>query len=138
MIGPRMLGDLGADIIKIEPPGGSASRIAPFYKEIPDPEKSLFWFAYNLNKRGITLDITKPEGQRFFLQLVKTADVIIESFEPGYMCRLGLGYEQLCDIKPDIIVTSITPFGQNGPKSHYKGSDLSAWASGGLIVPRSG
>jgi crotonobetainyl-CoA:carnitine CoA-transferase CaiB-like acyl-CoA transferase len=133
MIGARMLGEFGADVIKIEPPGGSASRIAPFYKEIPDPEKSLYWFAYNLNKRGITLDITKPEGQRFFLQLVKTADVIMESFEPGYMCRLGLSYEKLCDIKPDIIVTSITPFGQNGPKSHYKGSDLSAWASGGFL-----
>ncbi len=133
MVGARFLGDMGADVIKIEPPGGSSSRIAPYYKDIPHPEKSLFWFAYNANKRGITLDINKVEGQDLFKRLAKTADAVIESFEPGYMKRLGLGYSDLCQIKPDIIMTSITPFGQDGPKSHYKGSDLTAWASGGYL-----
>src|SRR4030042_359261 len=130
MLCARMLGDLGADVIKIEPPVGSRSRIAPFYKDINDPEKSLFWFAYNTNKRGITLDITRGEGQGLFKKLVKTADIVMESFEPGYMGGLGLGYNDLTKIKPDIIVTSITFFGQSGPKSKYKGSDLTAWASG--------
>jgi len=133
MIGARMLGDLGADVIKIEPPGGSPSRIAPFYKDIPHPEKSLFWFAYNMNKRGITLDISKVGGQEIFKRLVETADIVMESFELGYMNQLGLGYSDLSKIKPDIIVTSITPFGQSGPKAHYKGSDLTAWASGGYL-----
>jgi crotonobetainyl-CoA:carnitine CoA-transferase CaiB-like acyl-CoA transferase len=133
MLGGRMLGDLGADVIKIEPPGGSPSRIAPYYKNIADPEKSLFWFAYNANKRGITLDFSKSEGQTLFNKIVKTADIILESFEPGYLGTLKLGYADLCQIKPDIIVASITPFGQRGPKVSYKGSDLTAWASGGFL-----
>jgi crotonobetainyl-CoA:carnitine CoA-transferase CaiB-like acyl-CoA transferase len=133
MIGGRILGDLGADVIKIEPPGGSPSRIAPYYKNLPDPEKSLYWFAYNMNKRGVTLDINKAEGQKVFKRLVKTADVVIESFDVGVMEQLGIGYNDLCKVKPDIIVTSITPFGQNGPKAYYKGCDLVAWASGGYL-----
>jgi crotonobetainyl-CoA:carnitine CoA-transferase CaiB-like acyl-CoA transferase len=133
MIGGRILGDLGADVVKIEPPGGSSSRIGPFYKDIADPEKSLYWFAYNLNKRGITADITRPEGREIIKKLVKTADIVIESFDVGYLAKIGLGYDDLCKIKPDIILASITPFGQSGPKSHYKGSDLTAWASGGYL-----
>jgi crotonobetainyl-CoA:carnitine CoA-transferase CaiB-like acyl-CoA transferase len=133
MIGGKLLGDLGADVIRIEPPGGSPSRIAPFYKDIPDPEKSLFWFAYNANKRGITLDLTRVPGRKLFIKLVKTADVVIESYDPGYMDSLSLGYEDLCEIKPDIIMASVTPFGQNGPKSQYKGDDLTAWAAGGYL-----
>jgi benzylsuccinate CoA-transferase BbsE subunit len=133
MIGGRMLADLGADVIKIEPPGGSQSRIGPYYKNTPDPEKSLYWYAYNVNKRGITLDISSKEGKDIFIKLVRTADAIMESFQPGYMGQLGLGYKDLVKIKPDIVVTSITPFGQDGPKSHYKGCDLTAWASGGYL-----
>ncbi len=133
MLGGRMFADTGADVIKIEPPGGSSSRIGPYYKNIADPEKSLFWFAYNTNKRGITLDIKKPEGQELFKKLVKTADIILESFGPGYMDSLKLGYSDICKIKPDIIYTSITPFGQNGPKANYQASDLTLWASGGFL-----
>jgi crotonobetainyl-CoA:carnitine CoA-transferase CaiB-like acyl-CoA transferase len=133
MIGGRILADLGADVIKIEPPGGSQSRIGPYYKNTPDPQKSLYWFAYNINKRGITLDIASQEGKDIFVKLVKTSDAVIESFQPGYMSQLGLGYNDLVKIKPDIVVTSITPFGQDGPKSHYKGCDLTAWASGGYL-----
>ncbi len=133
MLGARLLGDMGADVIKIEPPGGSPSRIAPFYQNTADPEKSLFWFAYNANKRGITLDITRAAGQALFKKLATTADVIIESFEPYYLSSLGLGYAELSTLKSEIILASITPFGQNGPKSGYKGSDLIAWASGGYL-----
>jgi crotonobetainyl-CoA:carnitine CoA-transferase CaiB-like acyl-CoA transferase len=98
MLGGRMLGDVGMDVIKIETPAGSPSRIAPYYKNIADPEKSLLWFAYNSNKRGISLDIRQPEGQELFKRLVKTADAILESFEPGYLSSLKLGYDDLCRI----------------------------------------
>jgi crotonobetainyl-CoA:carnitine CoA-transferase CaiB-like acyl-CoA transferase len=133
MIGGRILADMGADVIKIEPPGGSPSRIGPFFKDTADPEKSLFWFAYNVNKRGITLDLTMPEGRELFKELARKADIVMESFEVGVMGQMGLGYEDLCKVKSDIILTSISPFGQEGPKSRYKGSDLTAWASGGYL-----
>lgn len=129
----RVLGEFGADVIKIECPGGDPSRrIGPFYKSTPDPEKSLFWFAFNTNKRGITLDIEHPDGREIFKKLVKTADLVIESFDPGYMDAVGLGYSGLESINPRIIMTSITPFGQTGPYSHYKATDLTAAAMGGL------
>jgi benzylsuccinate CoA-transferase BbsE subunit len=133
MVGGRILADLGADVIQIEPPGGSPSRIAPFYKDIQDPEKSLFWFAYNTNKRGITLDLTKVPGRNLFKKLVMTTDIVIESYAPGYMDSLNLSYKDLCKIKPDIIMASITAFGQNGPKAYRKSSDLTTWASGGYM-----
>ena len=133
MIGGRLLADLGANVIKIELPGGSPSRTGPYYKNCVNPGKSLFWWAYSTNKRGITLDIAKPEGREILKALVLKADVVIESFEPGYLNRLKLGYNDLCDIKPDIILTSITPFGQNGPKAQYRASDLTVWASGAYL-----
>ena len=136
MLGGRLLGDAGADVIKIERPGGSdpcISRIWPYYQDSGDPQKSLFWFTYNANKRGITLNLEKPEGRELFKKLVKKADIVLESAEPGYMKKLGLGYEDLCRIKPDIIYTAITPFGQEGPKAHYAASALTVWASGGYL-----
>jgi benzylsuccinate CoA-transferase BbsE subunit len=133
MLGGRMLADIGADVIKIEPPGGSGSRVGPFYKDIPEAEKSLFWYCYNANKRGITLDITRQKGQTLFRQLIKSTDIVIESFAAGYLDSLHLGYTDLVKIKPDIILASITPFGQSGPKSSFKGGDLTAWASGGYL-----
>jgi crotonobetainyl-CoA:carnitine CoA-transferase CaiB-like acyl-CoA transferase len=130
----QILGDLGADVIKIEPPGGDPGRrIGPFYHDIPDPEKSLFWFAYNTNKRGITLNIETADGREIFKRLVKTADFVIESFPPGYMDRLGLGYSLLSQINPRIIMTSITPFGQEGPYKDYKAADIVLMAMSGLM-----
>jgi crotonobetainyl-CoA:carnitine CoA-transferase CaiB-like acyl-CoA transferase len=82
----KILADLGADVIKVERPGGDPSRrIGPFWADIPDPEKSLYWFAYNSNKRGITLNIEAADGREIFKQLVKTADFVIESFPPGWV-----------------------------------------------------
>jgi crotonobetainyl-CoA:carnitine CoA-transferase CaiB-like acyl-CoA transferase len=136
MLGGRLLADTGADVIKIEKPGGSdpcISRIWPYYQDSGNLKQSLFWFTYNANKRGISLDITKKEGQELLKKLVKSADVIMESYEPGYMKKLGLGYDDLCKIKPDIIYTAITPFGQEGPKAHYEASALTVWASGGYL-----
>lgn len=125
---------MGADVIKIEPPGGDPSRnIGPFYHDIPDPQKSLFWFAYNANKRGITLNIKSADGQQIFKKLIKNADILIESFNPGYMDSLGLGYPVLSQINPRLIMVSITPFGQSGPYKDYKSSDLISMAMGGFM-----
>ncbi|MCX5992452.1 MAG: CoA transferase [Chloroflexi bacterium] len=129
----KVLGDFGADVIKVETPGGDSARnIGPFYKDIPDPEKSLFWFAANTSKRGITLNIETPDGKDLFQRLVKTADIVVESFEPGYMDYVGLGYADLKKVKSDIILTSITPFGQTGPYAHYQATDLIGAAMGGM------
>jgi crotonobetainyl-CoA:carnitine CoA-transferase CaiB-like acyl-CoA transferase len=130
----KILADLGVDVIKVEKPGGDVSRnMGPFYADIPEPEKSLYWFAYNSNKRGITLDIEIPEGRRIFKDLIKTADFIIESFPAGYMDKLGLGYEALKKTKADIILTSITPFGQSGPYRDYKATDIVAMGMSGIL-----
>jgi len=130
----RILGDLGADVIKVEKPEGDSSRnIAPFYHNDIDSKKSLYWWAYNCNKRGITLNIETEDGKSIFKKLVKKSDVIVESFAPGYMDKIGLGYAKLSRINPRIIMTSITPFGQTGPYKDFEASDLTIWAMGGLM-----
>jgi crotonobetainyl-CoA:carnitine CoA-transferase CaiB-like acyl-CoA transferase len=130
----KLLADLGVDVIKVEKPGGDRSRrMGPFWHDIADPEKSLYWFAYNCDKRGITLDIETKDGQQVFKELVKKADFVIESFEPGYLDRLGLGYSGLSEIRKDIILTSITAFGQTGPYSSYQGPDLVAMGMSGEL-----
>jgi crotonobetainyl-CoA:carnitine CoA-transferase CaiB-like acyl-CoA transferase len=130
----KLLGDLGADVIKIEPPGGDPSRnLGPFYHDEVDPEKSLLWFALNTSKRGITLDIEKAEGRELFKRLVKGADFVIESFPPGHMDRFGLGYSDLKKLNPGIIMLSVTPFGQTGPYRDLKAPDIVLWAMGGRM-----
>lgn len=130
----KTLADLGADVIKIERPGGDPSRqIGGFWGDSPDPEKSLYWFAYNSNKRGITLDIESAEGRELFIKLVKTADFVIESFPPGYMDALGLGYSKLSGINKGIIMASITPFGTEEPYRDYKDSDIVVMGMSGTL-----
>lgn len=130
----KILADLGADVIKVENPRGDPGRrIGPFYKGIPDPEKSLYWFAFNSNKRGITLNIDTADGREIFRRLAKDADFVIESFPPGYMEELGLGYSELSQINPGIIMTSISPFGQDGPYRDYAASDIVIQALSGLL-----
>lgn len=131
---PKLMGDMGADVIKIEPPGGDAMRtIGPFLDGKPHRDRSLLFWFYNTSKRGVTLDLHKPEGQNIFKKLVLQADVIVESFEPGALTRLGLGYETLKQLNPQVVLTSITPFGQTGPYRDYKSSDTIAEALGGMI-----
>jgi crotonobetainyl-CoA:carnitine CoA-transferase CaiB-like acyl-CoA transferase len=121
----KILAELGVDVIKVEKPGGDDSRnIGPFWHDQMEPAKSLYWFAYNSSKRGITLDLGKDEGKNIFRDLVQTADFVIESFAPGDLDKLGFGYEELSGIKKNIILTSITPFGQKGPYSRYQALDL--------------
>ncbi len=130
----RILGDMGADVIKIEGVGGDRARsIEPFYRDNPHPGKSLFWFAFNLNKRGITLNLETADGQEIFKKLAKTSDFIVESFAPAYLDELGLGYSVLRNLNPRIILISITPFGQTGPYRDFKGSDIVGMAMGGQM-----
>ncbi|MFC1534052.1 CaiB/BaiF CoA transferase family protein [Thermodesulfobacteriota bacterium] len=129
-----VLASLGADVIKVEPPGGDNARnTPPFYNDIPHPEKSLHYFAQNANKKSITLNTGTPDGRILFKKLVKNTDFVIESFEPGHMDNLGLGYSDLSNINPRIIMTSITPFGQAGPYSNYKPSDIMCSAMSGFM-----
>ncbi len=131
----KLLADLGADIIKVERPGGDPARsIGPYLDDIPDPERSLSWHALNTSKRSITLDIETHEGREELKRLVETADFFIESFPPGYLDGLGLGYETLSEINPKLIFTSITPFGQSGPHRDLKSSDLVLWAMSGTMI----
>lgn len=130
----RILGDLGADVIKIEPPRGDPGRVkGPFYRDERDQEKSLTWFAYNANKRGITLNLESEAGQNLFRRLAQKADFILESSAPGYLDAHTIGYRALRELNSRLVLTSITPFGQSGPYAHYRGSDLIAMAMSGFM-----
>jgi len=130
----KLLGDFGADVIKVEPPGGEPGRgLPPFFQDDPHPEKSLFFLLTNLNKRGITLDLGAPEGAGIFRQLARRADVVVETFRPGYMASLGLDHASLEREAPGLVMTSITPFGQFGPYSQYEGEEIVAYAMSGIM-----
>ena len=148
----KLFGDMGADVIKVEPPEGDAMRrIGPFLNGQPrrrgnlssarherldtfplSDRSLLFWF-YNTSKRGITLDLNQPAGQELAKQLAAKADVLVESAAPGTLARLGLGYDDLKQLNPNLVFTSITPFGQTGPYKDYRSSDMVAEALGGMI-----
>jgi crotonobetainyl-CoA:carnitine CoA-transferase CaiB-like acyl-CoA transferase len=130
----KILADLGADVIKVEKPGGDSSRsIGPFYHNIPDTQRSLSWMAHNANKRSITLNIETADGKSLFERLVMKTDIIIESFPPGYLDGLRLGYSTLSQNNPEIIMASITPFGQNGPYKDFQATDIVVMAMGGVM-----
>lgn len=130
----KVLADLGADVIKIEPPQGDPTRnTPPFVADVPHPERSLYWLYRNANKRGVTLNLETQEGQGIFKRLVKTTDVLFEAFAPGYLTKLGLGYPVLREVNPGLIHVSITNFGHSGPYTDYKAAEITAWAmSGGM------
>lgn len=131
----KILAALGVEVIKIEKLGGDPARgIPPFLHNTPDPEKSLYWYAFNTDKQSITLNLQLSQGQDLFRKLVEKADFVLESFAPGYMDSLGLGYEALKRVNPRIIMTSLTSFGQKGPYTQYKGSELIASAMGGVLL----
>ena len=134
----RLLADYGADVLKVEPPQGAAlRRMPPFFHDDPHPEKSLFFLAMNLNKKGATLNLETAAGRAILKRLVPHVDVIIESYKPGYLAELGLGYADLEKLNPSLVVTSITPFGQTGPYSQYQGEEIVNYAMG-LIMSISG
>jgi crotonobetainyl-CoA:carnitine CoA-transferase CaiB-like acyl-CoA transferase len=131
----KLLGDLGADVVKIEPPGGEPSRhVGPFLDDIPHPERSLSFWYYNTSKRGITLNLDTSDGRQLFGRLAATSDVILETFRPGFLASLALDFESLHKQNSGLIMCALTPFGQTGPWRDYLSSDLlhmAAMASSG-------
>jgi crotonobetainyl-CoA:carnitine CoA-transferase CaiB-like acyl-CoA transferase len=131
----KLFADLGADVIKIEPPGGERNRaVGPFVGDVPDPERSLSFWYYNTSKRGVTLDVASVDGGALFLRLAATSDVILETFRPGFLASLGLGFDVLRAENPGLILCSLTPFGQTGPWRDYVSSDLLHMAAGGEMA----
>lgn len=126
----KMFADMGAEVIKIEPPGvGDEMRAhPPFPKDVPHPEKSGSFLYFNTSKKSVTLDPATPSGAEVVKRLVRGADLLIENYPPGYLDALGLGYETLRVLNPRLILTSITPFGQTGPYRDWKGTDLVEFA----------
>ena len=134
----RLLADYGAEVLKLEPPAGAAlRRMPPFAGDDPHPEKSLFFLALNLNKKGATLNLATGAGRQLFRELIPHVDVVVESHRPGHLADLGLGYDDLAAINPGLVMTSITPFGQTGPYSQYAGEEIVSYAMG-LIMSISG
>ena len=131
----KVLADLGAEVIKVEPLEGDESRLAgPFPGGVPDPEKSARFLAFNANKYGVTLDLATENGRRSLLKLVETTDVVFESTtQPS-----GFDYETLSEANPRLIMTSITPFGDWGPYARYKATDLVLAHMSGHAAPRKG
>jgi crotonobetainyl-CoA:carnitine CoA-transferase CaiB-like acyl-CoA transferase len=138
----QVLARLGVEVIKVERPGGDAGRlIGPFYGDVPDKERSINWYAGNATKKGITLNVEDERGRLLFKRLAAGADFVVESFAPGYLDSLGLGYARLSEVNPGLIMTSITPFGDDGPYRDYVATDLVVNALAGvmsLIGPMSG
>jgi len=130
----KLLADIGAEVIKIERPGGDKSRwIGPFCGGRPHPEKSLFFWYSNIGKLGVTLDLESKAGRRIFLRLACRADAVIETFPIGYLASIGLDYEVLSKKNPGLILASATDFGQTGPHAEYKSCDTVASALGGQM-----
>ena len=126
----KLFADMGAEVIKLEPPGrGDEARSHPPYPgDVPHPEKSGFFLYLNTSKKSVTLNPATPKGAEIFKRLIADADVLIENHRPGYLAGIGLGFETLHELNPRLIVTSITPFGQTGPYRDWKGTDLIEWA----------
>jgi benzylsuccinate CoA-transferase BbsE subunit len=125
---------MGADVIQVEAPGGDlARRIGPFVNDRPHPDRSLFFWFYNLNKRAIELDLTHPCGVAILRALARGADLVIESFKPGRIAELGLGWDVLHELNPAAILLSIAPFGQTGPYRDFEADDTVLTAEGGML-----
>ncbi len=130
----KLLGDMGAEVIKVEVPGGDPSRwVGPFWGNEPHPERSLSFWYNNTSKLGITLNLESEAGREIFHRLSERADVIVEAFPPGYLERLGLGYDVLSRANPGLILASVSGFGQDGPYRDCKSNDVVASAVGGQM-----
>jgi len=128
----KILADLGADVVKIEPPGGDrAGRRGPYLGDIPDPERSLLWLALNTSKRGITLDLAAARGRELYRELARRADAVLDTEPPGALAELGIDFESLRADNPRLVQCSLTPFGGTGPWAGYRAHDLVAVALGG-------
>ncbi len=131
----KILADLGARVIRVEPPEGDSLRHkGPYYHGQVGVETSLRHFHYNTSKKSITLDIETPDGAALLRRLAQRCDVLVESYAPGHLASLGLSHEELSKTNPNLITASITPFGQQGAYSGYVGTDIVGAAMGGLMA----
>ena len=131
----RLLADYGADVIKVELPrtGDPARRLGPFLADLPHPERSGLFLHLNGNKRGITVNMKSKFGSRLIRKLAEWADILVESFRPGVMDRLGLSYEALNNINPDLVMVSLSNFGQTGPYRNYALDEITGYGMGGMM-----
>ena len=130
----KLMADLGAEVIKIEPPGGDdARRRGPYPGNVPHSEKSGLFLYMNTNKLGVTLDLQADKGQKLLRRLAQDADLLVHNYPPPQMAGLGLDYEALRGVNPRLVMTSISPFGQNGPRRDYHAHDLTMWSAGGIV-----
>ena len=128
----KMFADFGADVIKAESPEGDPARkLGPFPANNPDADTGGTFMYLNTNKRGVAIDLDSSEGIRQVRDLCATADVVVETFPPGHVQTLGLGYDDLEQVNPGVVLVSITPFGQTGPWRDYQATDLVAYAASG-------
>lgn len=132
----RLMADQGADVIKVECPsrGDPTRRLAPFPGMVPQSEAGGTFQYVNLGKRGVTLNVDCESGRRVLRKLAGTAQALIESFEPGVMDTLGLGFDELTRVNPGLVMSSITNFGQSGPYKHYKADEITQYGMGGPMA----
>jgi crotonobetainyl-CoA:carnitine CoA-transferase CaiB-like acyl-CoA transferase len=130
----KLLADMGADVVLVEPPGGDPMRAhPPFAGDAPDPERSLSFWHHHTSKRGISLDLAQAEGAELFRRLVARADFVLEAEPPHRLPELGLAPEALCAAHPSLIWISVTPFGRSAPRAHEQATDLTILAGGGPV-----
>ena len=130
----KLLGDLGADVVVVEPPGGHASRrYGPFVNDVPDPDRCLWWWNYNTSKRSLVLDLDTRKSRETFRALVRGADIVIEAEDPGVLDGLGIDHPQVRAEQPELIWVSVTPFGRLLPQYHEPTTDLTLLAGGGTV-----
>jgi crotonobetainyl-CoA:carnitine CoA-transferase CaiB-like acyl-CoA transferase len=130
----RLLAGYGAEVVKVEPPEGDILRSwPPFANDEPHPERGVRHLHLSAGKRGITIDLEREQGRALLLRLVAEADVLVESFAPGYLAGLGLSYDDLLKVRPDLVMASVTHFGQDGPYADYEGAEIVSVALGGYL-----
>ncbi|MFQ5417781.1 MAG: CoA transferase, partial [Myxococcota bacterium] len=127
----RLFADLGADVIRVEPPQGAVSRRLPPF--VPGTDASLYFAVRNAGKRGCAMDLGTDDGREALHALLARADICVESHAPGTLAQQGLGPGQLLARHPNLVVTSITDFGQTGPYRGYRGTDMIGFAMGGMM-----
>lgn len=131
----KVLAGLGADVVRIEPPGGDVTRsYGPFYQDEPHPDRSLYFWQHNLGKRSVVLDLDTEAGRRRLSGLVRRTDVLLDSRPRGYLASLGLGDGELAALNPRLIHARISPFGDSGPWADYQSCDLVHLALGGVMM----
>jgi crotonobetainyl-CoA:carnitine CoA-transferase CaiB-like acyl-CoA transferase len=130
----KMFADMGADVIKVEPPGGCPTRrIPPFLDDQPGPDRSLYAIAYHAGKRSVTANLAVHEGRELVAALAAKCDFLVESFPLGHLDSIGLGYDELARNNPRLIYASILPFADTGPGRDYQWADIISWAAGGAM-----